>query len=69
MAPGIHDIVDAPLPRKHDGLFSLDLIERILPEHEHAYLANLCGSLAPEGVLIIGTPSTDPLVSGSPPSG
>jgi len=64
----IHDIVDARLPRKHDGLFSLDLIERILPEHEHAYLANLCGSLAPEGVLIIGTPSTDPLVSGSPPS-
>jgi len=55
----LHDIVFAPLPRKHEGLFSLDVLEHIAPVNEHAYLANLRGSLEPEGVLIIGTPSIE----------
>jgi SAM-dependent methyltransferase len=64
----VHDIVEAPLPRKHEGLFSLDVLEHIAPEDEHAYLANLRGSLAPEGVLIIGTPSAESQAYASPPS-
>jgi hypothetical protein len=61
----VHDIVAAPLPRKHDSLFSLDVIEHIAPENEHAYLANLCDSLSEDGLLIIGTPllESQPFVS------
>jgi SAM-dependent methyltransferase len=55
----VHDIVEAPLPRQHEGLFSLDVLEHIAVEDEHAYLANLRGSLTPDGVLIIGTPSVE----------
>ena len=38
----VHDIVAAPLPRKHEALFSLDVIEHIARENEHAYVAHLC---------------------------
>ena len=37
----VHDIVASSLPRKHDALFSLDVIEHIAPSDEHAYLAHL----------------------------
>lgn len=62
----VHDIVLAPLPRKHQGLFSLDVLEHISPVDEHAYLANLRGSLEPEGILIIGTPSLESQAYASP---
>jgi cyclopropane fatty-acyl-phospholipid synthase-like methyltransferase len=55
----IHDILESPLPRRHDALFSLDAIEYLVPKDEHAYIANLRGSLAEEGVLIIGTRSLE----------
>ena len=55
----VHDIVAGPLPRKHEALFSLDVIEHIAPHNEHDYLANLCESLAENGRLIIGTPSLE----------
>ena len=64
----VHDIVAAPLPRKHDALFSLDVIEHIAPMDEHAYLANLCGSLTEDGLLMIGTPSLESQAYASPPS-
>jgi 2-polyprenyl-3-methyl-5-hydroxy-6-metoxy-1,4-benzoquinol methylase len=62
----LHDIVLGPLPRKHDGLFSLDVLEHIAPVDEHAYLANLRGSLEPDGVLLIGTPSLESQAYASP---
>ena len=61
-----HDIVSAPLPRKHAALFSLDVIEHIARADEHTYLANLRDSLEPEGVLIIGTPSLESQAYASP---
>jgi hypothetical protein len=64
----VHDIVAAPLPRKHQALFSLDVLEHIAPENEHAYLANLCSSLSDNGLLIIGTPSLESQPYASPPS-
>jgi 2-polyprenyl-3-methyl-5-hydroxy-6-metoxy-1,4-benzoquinol methylase len=64
----IHDIVAAPLPRKHDALFSLDVIEHISRENEHAYLAHLCESLTENGLLMIGTPSLESQAYASPPS-
>ena len=41
----VHDIVTDALPNKHDGVYSLDLIGRLRGEDEHAYIANLRGSL------------------------
>ena len=64
----VHDIVAGPLPRKHEALFSLDVIEHIAPHSEHAYLANLCESLAENGMMIIGTPSLESQAYASPPS-
>jgi hypothetical protein len=64
----VHDIVAAPLPRKHQALFSLDVLEHIAVKNEHAYLTNLCRSLSSDGVLIIGTPSIESQPYASPPS-
>jgi hypothetical protein len=64
----VHDIVAGPLPRKHEALFSLDVIEHIAPVNEHAYVANLCESLTENGLLMIGTPSLESQAYASPPS-
>lgn len=65
----VHDIVLKPLPRKHDALFSLDLLEHIAPADEHAFLSNLCESLSEDGLLIIGAPSLGSQPCASRPSG
>ena len=62
----VHDIVAAPLARKHEALFSLDVIEHIQPRYEDAYLFNLCNSLNNDGLLIIGTPSLESQLYASP---
>ena len=55
----LHDILAGPLPERHDGVYSLDVLEHIAPEHERTYVENLCRSLTNDGVLIIGTPSIE----------
>jgi hypothetical protein len=66
----LHDIVAGPLPQLHDGLYSLDVLERVPRQDEDAYLVNLRGSLTDDGVLIIGLPSlesqSDASLQGSP---
>jgi hypothetical protein len=64
----IHDILESPLPQRHDGVFSLDEIEYLTPKEEHAYIANLRGSLNGDGVLIIGTRSLESQSYASPSS-
>jgi 2-polyprenyl-3-methyl-5-hydroxy-6-metoxy-1,4-benzoquinol methylase len=64
----VHDILSGPLSRKHEAIFSLDVIEHIAPESEDMYLSNLCRSLKPGGVLMIGTPSLESQAYASPPS-
>ena len=64
----VHDIVAGALPRKHEALFSLDVIEHIALHDEDAYLANLCASLSENGMLMIGTPSLELQAYASPPS-
>jgi methyltransferase family protein len=64
----IHDIVAAPLPRKHDALYTLDVIEHIAPADEATFLENLCSSLSENGLLIVGTPSLESQPYASPPS-
>jgi hypothetical protein len=63
-----HDILEAPLPNKHDGIYSLDVIEHIPRAAEHLYLSNLRASLTGDGVLIIGSPSLESQSYASPPS-
>jgi hypothetical protein len=62
----VHDIIAGPLPRKHDALFSLDVIEHIVPADEHAFLSNICASLSENGLLMIGTPSLESQAYASP---
>ena len=62
----VHDIVEGPLRHKHDGIYSLDVIEHIDRADERAYLANLKASLTEDGVLIIGSPSLESQTYASP---
>ncbi len=64
----LHDILADPLPRQHDGLYSLDVLEHIPRQDEHVYLANLRASLTDDGVLIIGSPSLESQPHASPQS-
>jgi SAM-dependent methyltransferase len=64
----VHDILSGPLPRRHDAIFSLDVIEHIPVDRENDYLGNLRRSLAPHGVLIIGSPSLESQAHASPQS-
>lgn len=41
----------------YDGAFSLDVIEHIPNELEHAFMDNFCATLSPHSVAIIGTPN------------
>jgi 2-polyprenyl-3-methyl-5-hydroxy-6-metoxy-1,4-benzoquinol methylase len=63
-----HDILEAPLPNRHDGIYSLDVIEHIPRATEHVYLENLRASLTDDGVLIVGSPSLESQAYASPPS-
>jgi hypothetical protein len=50
----IHDIVAKPLPRRHNAIFCLDLLDQTDTAELGRCLANLCASLTNNGVLIIG---------------
>jgi len=63
-----HDILEAALPNKHDGIYSLDVIEHIPRNVEHLYLEHLRDSLTEDGVLIVGSPSLESQAYASPPS-
>jgi SAM-dependent methyltransferase len=63
-----HNMLEAPLPSLHDGIYSLDVIEHINRTDEDAYLSNLKASLTNDGVLIIGSPSIESQTFASFPS-
>jgi 2-polyprenyl-3-methyl-5-hydroxy-6-metoxy-1,4-benzoquinol methylase len=54
-----HDILAGPLNEQYDAIYSLDVLEHISPTLEDAFLENLCSSMAPSGVAIIGIPSLE----------
>jgi hypothetical protein len=64
----VHDILQGPLPTRHDGIFSLDVIEHIKPADAEIYVRNLCSSLVETGALIVGSPSLESQSYASPPS-
>jgi len=63
----LHDILENPLPHVHDGLYGLDLFERISRTEELAYLNNIRASLSDDGILIVGSPSAGSGLHNSPP--
>jgi hypothetical protein len=64
----VHDILAAPLPRKHGALYSLDVMEHIASVDEDRFLTNICASLHENGLLMIGTPSLESRAYTSPQS-
>ena len=54
-----HDILLSAYPNKFDVVFSLDVIEHVYPEGQSLFIDNLCSSIKPGGILIIGSPSIE----------
>ena len=54
-----HNILDKPVDKLFDGIFSLDVLEHIDPTEEHNFMTNICRSLKPTGTTIIGMPSIE----------
>jgi hypothetical protein len=52
-----HDFRKAPLARKFDAAYCVDVIEHIYPHEEEAFYANVLGSLTEDAVAVIGTPN------------
>jgi 2-polyprenyl-3-methyl-5-hydroxy-6-metoxy-1,4-benzoquinol methylase len=63
-----HDMLSGPFRGGFDGAYALDVIEHINPKEEMAFLGNIAASLAPEGALILGCPSTHSQAHASPTS-
>ena len=64
----VHDMCDGPLEAEFDGAYSLDVLEHIPRDLEHRFVGNICRSLCPEGILIVGSPSLESQQHASPPS-
>lgn len=64
----VHDILAGPVPGCFEGIYSLDVMEHIPQDHETMYLGNVIGSLADDGLAIIGLPSLESQQYASPPS-
>lgn len=57
LAFAYHDFRAAPHEHRFDGVYLVDVLEHLYPEEEAGFVANLCASLAPHGILLIGTPN------------
>ena len=56
----VHDMLSGPVPpRNYDGIYALDVLEHIDPADEPVFMANLVGSLAPHGAVVLGMPSLE----------
>jgi cyclopropane fatty-acyl-phospholipid synthase-like methyltransferase len=64
----VHDMLSGPVAGTFDAIYSLDVLEHIAPDHEHAFMSNLVASLASAGVAIIGIPSLESQAYASPQS-
>lgn len=62
-----HDLIQGgPIPGSYDGLYTLDVLEHIAPEHEAVFLGNMLAPLTPGGTLIVGMPSLESQEHASP---
>ncbi|MBI5741880.1 MAG: class I SAM-dependent methyltransferase [Nitrospirae bacterium] len=55
----VHDITQSPLSGIYDAAYSLDVIEHVPAEAEDRLMTNICSSLTPHAVCIIGTPNKE----------
>jgi len=63
-----HDILNKPLSKKFDAIYSLDVLEHIPQKEESTYIKNIQSSLNQNGVAIIGMPSLESQKYASPDS-
>jgi len=63
-----HDILKCPLNRTYDAVYTLDLLEHIEPEKEDVFIENIRGSIGPNGVVIVGSPTIHSQPYASSPS-
>jgi SAM-dependent methyltransferase len=68
IAARVHDMLAGPLPETFDALYSLDVLEHIMPADEPRFLAHVVRSLTPLGIAIIGMPSLESQAHASPAS-
>ncbi len=64
----VHDMLDGSVPGSFDAVYSLDVLEHILPDSESVFLQNMFASLNKNGVAIIGIPSLESQAYASPQS-
>ncbi len=62
------DILKDELPGRHDGIYSLDMLEHIPPSEEDTVMRRIVAALEPHGAVIIGMPSLESQQYASPPS-
>lgn len=53
----VHDVTSGPVAGKFDAAFSLDVIEHVPAQLENTFIDNICASLVPQAVCILGTPN------------
>ena len=64
----LHDLTKDPLPTSFDAAYALDVIEHVAPAKEDCFMRNICGSLKPQAICILGTPNTTAHAHASLPS-
>jgi 2-polyprenyl-3-methyl-5-hydroxy-6-metoxy-1,4-benzoquinol methylase len=64
----VHDMLSGPVPGNFDATYCCDVFEHIHPSDEDRFLINLAGSIKPEGVAILGSPSLESQTHASPAS-
>ncbi len=60
-----HDLLEAPMPGRYDGIYLLDVLEHIEPDDEKTFLTNLVAALDPLGTMIVGMPTLESQVYAS----
>jgi 2-polyprenyl-3-methyl-5-hydroxy-6-metoxy-1,4-benzoquinol methylase len=53
------DILDGSISGNFDGIFALDVFEHIEKSQSDLFMENICASLLPNGIVIIGMPSLE----------
>ena len=64
----VHDMLEGPVPGRYDAIYSLDVLEHILPENEDVFLKNALASLDEHGAMIVGMPSLESQTYAGPQS-
>lgn len=64
----VHDMLSGPVPGKFDAVYSLDVLEHIVPEAEDEFMRNALLPLESTGIAIIGIPSLESQAYASPQS-